>query len=221
MELSKEKVREIITSRVAREFKDGDVITLGIGLPTEVANHIPNDVHVIFQAENGILGAGKKASEEAKDPRITDAGGNFIEVKQGACFYDSQMSFTLMRGGHVDVSVIGALQVDEMGNIASWMIPNKMVPGMGGAMDLVVGSKRVIVAMEHSAKDQMKLLKKCNLPLTAEKEADLIVTEKCVIEVTDQGFVLREINPLFSLDDVKSSMEADLIVADDLVDMVI
>jgi acetate CoA/acetoacetate CoA-transferase beta subunit len=221
MELTKEKIREIITSRVAKEFKDGDVITLGIGLPTEVANHIPEGVNVIFQAENGILGAGKQASEETKDHRITDAGGKCVEVIPGACFYDSQMSFTLMRGGHIDVSVIGALQVDEMGNIASWMIPNKMVPGMGGAMDLVVGSKRVIVAMEHSAKDQMKLLKKCTLPLTGVKEADLIVTEKCVIEVTDEGFVLREINPLFSLDDIKTTMEADLIVPDEFIEMAV
>lgn len=219
MKLTKEKTREIIASRVAKEFKEGDVITLGIGLPTEVPNYIPHDVHVIFQSENGLLGAGKKATEKTMDERITNAGGMYVETKEGACFYDSQMAFTMMRGGHVDVSVIGALQVDEEGNIASWLIPDKFVPGMGGAMDLVVGSKRVIVAMEHNAKDEMKILKKCNLPLTAAKEADLIVTEKCVLEVTKNGLILKEINPLFTIDHIKSTTAASFKVAPDLKEM--
>lgn len=211
--LTKEKVRELIASRVAKEFKDGDVITLGIGLPTEVANYIPQDIHVIFQAENGVLGGGKMASEETKDPRITNAGGICIETNPGACFYDSHMAFTLMRGGHIDASVIGALQVDQEGNIASWLIPEKYVPGMGGAMDLVVGSKKVIVAMEHNAKGEVKILKKCNLPLTAVQEVDLIVTEKCVFEVTKEGLILVEINPMFTINDIKSSTEADFIIS--------
>lgn len=219
MELSKEKIREIIASRVAKEFVNGDVITLGIGLPTEVANYIPNGVKVIFQCENGLLGVGKDAEPHKADERITNASGACVETVPGACFYDSQMAFAMMRGGHIDVTVLGALQVDQEGNLASWMIPNKFVPGMGGAMDLVVGSKKVIVAMEHSSKDKYKLLKKCTLPLTAAKEVDLIVTEKCVIEVGDEGFILKEINPLFSIEDITSSMEADLIIAEDLKDM--
>ncbi|MDR1026780.1 MAG: 3-oxoacid CoA-transferase subunit B [Lactobacillus sp.] len=220
MELTKEKVREIIASRVAKEFKDGDVITLGIGLPTEVANYIPPSINVIFQSENGLLGVGKNATEETTDHRVINAGGVCVETIPGACFYDSAMAFSMMRGGHIDATVLGALQVDEEGNLASWLIPNKYVPGMGGAMDLVVGSKKVIVAMEHCSKNQLKLLKKCNLPLTATKEVDLIVTEKCVIEVTEKGFVLKEINPLFSLEDIKATTEADLIISDNLVEMV-
>ena len=216
MELTKEKTREIIASRIAKEFKNGDVITLGIGLPTEVANYIPQSVNVIFQSENGLLGVGKKATTETYDPRIINAGGVAVETIPGACFYDSHMAFTMMRGGHIDASVLGALQVDEKGNLANWLIPGKSVPGMGGAMDLVVGSKKVIVAMEHSAKNEMKLLKKCTLPLTASKEVDLIVTEKCVIEVTKDGFVLKEINPMFTLEDIKETMEADIIISNDV-----
>jgi acetate CoA/acetoacetate CoA-transferase beta subunit len=220
MELTKEKAREIIAGRIAKEFKDGDIITLGIGLPTEVANYIPPSIHVIFQSENGLLGVGKKAVGENIDPRIINAGGVWVETVPGASFYDTAMAFTMMRGGHIDFSVLGALQVDEKGNIASWMIPDKYVPGMGGAMDLIVGSKKVIIATEHCLKDQMKLLKKCTLPLTATNKADMIVTEKCVIEVTKDGFVLKEINPMFSIQNIKSTMEAELIIADDLIEMV-
>lgn len=219
MELTKEKIREIIASRVAKEFGEDDVITLGIGLPTEVANYIPHDVHVIFQSENGLLGVGKKASEETKSRHITNAGGVHVEIKQGAAFFDSLLSFTMIRGGHIDATVLGALQVDEEGNLANWLVPGVFAPGMGGAMDLVVGAKKVIVAMEHTAKGEQKILKKCTLPLTAVKEVDLIVTERCVIKVEPYGLVLKEINPMFSLEDITSTISADLIISDDLAKM--
>lgn len=216
IELSKDKTREIIAKRAAKEFKEGDVVTLGIGLPTEVANYVPEDMHIIFQSENGLLGVGKKQKEDNIDPRIINAGGGYVEAKRGACFYDSQMAFTMMRGGHIDATVLGALQVDEDGSIASWMIPGKMVPGMGGSMDLVVGAKKVIVAMEHLSKGQVKIVKKCTLPLTAYKEVDTIITERCVFDVSKDGLVLIEINPMFSIDDIKSSIDADFKVAPNL-----
>lgn len=219
MELSKEAIRSIIAARVAKEFKDGDIITLGIGLPTEVANHIPEHMHVIFQSENGLLGVGKKAVGENIDRRVTNAGGIPVEVKQGAAYFDTVTSFAMIRGGHVDATVLGALQVDEEGNLANWMIPGAFVPGMGGAMDLVVGAKKVIVAMEHVSKGASKIVKKCTLPLTAAKEVNLIVTERCVIEVIPEGLLLKEINSAYSLDDIISSVDADLIIADDLKNM--
>lgn len=221
MKLTKEKIREIIAKRVALEFVEGDVVTLGIGLPTEVANYIPESVHLMFQSENGLIGVGKKATEFTKDPCITNAGGMPIEVKKGASFFDTAMSFTMIRGGHVDATVLGALQVDQEGNIANWMVPGVYTPGMGGAMDLVVGAKRVIVAMEHMAKNEMKILKKCTLPLTAAHEVDLIVTERCVLRVTPEGLVLQEVNPLFSVEDVLSTVGADLILPDDLLEMAV
>ncbi len=215
-EFSKEKIREIIAKRVAKEFKDGDVVTLGIGLPTEAANYVPQSVNVIFQSENGLLGAGKNQTKEPFDTRITNAGGVCVEIKEGACFYDTQMAFSMMRGGHIDVTVLGALQVDQEGNIASWLIPGKLVPGIGGAMDLVVGSKKVIVAMEHTSKDSVKIVKKCDLPLTGANEVDLIITERCVLEVTEDGLLLTEINPAFSVEDIKQSVTADIEVSQNL-----
>lgn len=216
MELSKEKIREIIARRVAQELHEGDYVTLGIGLPTEVANYVPENVHVMFQSENGLIGVGSKPEPDRIDPKITNAGGAPVTTKKGAAFFDSQMSFAMIRGGHVDATVLGALQVDQEGNIANWLVPGVFAPGMGGAMDLVVGAKKVIVAMEHLAKDQVKILKKCTLPLTAAHEVDLIVTERCVLKVEPEGLVLQEINPLFSLDDVTSTIEAELIIPDDL-----
>ena len=213
-ELTKEKVREIIARRAAKEFKDGDVVTLGIGLPTEVTKYIPSDIDVMFQSENGLLGVGKDA--EIPDNRIINAGGGCVGIREGACFYDSQMAFTLMRGGHIDVTVLGALQVDAEGSLANWAIPGKFVPGMGGAMDLVVGSKKVIVVMEHMSKNQIKIVQKCNLPLTAYKEVNLIITERCVFEVTPQGLLLTEINPMFTIDDIKSSTDAEFMISDNL-----
>ena len=215
-ELTKEKIREIIAKRTAKEFKRGDVVTLGIGLPTEVANYVPEDMHVMFQSENGFLGVSKNATEETKDEKIINAGGICVEARDGACFYDSQMAFTMMRGGHIDATVLGALQVDQDGSIASWLIPNKFAPGMGGAMDLVVGSKKVIVAMEHTAKGKVKIVKKCDLPLTAYKEVNVIITERCVFNVTEDGLLLAEINPMFTIDDIKNSVTAEFEVADDL-----
>lgn len=217
--MTKEKIREIIAKRAAREFKRGDVVTLGIGLPTEVANYVPDETRVIFQSENGLLGAGRLHKGEKPDPRIINAGGAYVEPTMGCCFYDTLMAFTIMRGGHIDATVLGALQVDGFGNIASWMIPNKFVPGMGGSMDLVVGSKRVIVVMEHTSKGQIKIVKECNLPLTARGEVDLIITERCVFDVTPKGLLMREINPFFTLDEIKASTGTSFIVADDLKDM--
>ncbi len=216
MELSKEQCREIIAKRVAQEMHEGDVITLGIGLPTEVANYIPHDMHVIFQSENGMTGVGHRDLSAAENPLVTNAGGMAVTTRPGAVFFDTAMSFAIMRGGHVDATVLGALEVDEHGNLASWMIPGAFVPGMGGAMDLVVGAKKVIIAMEHTSKGKPRIVKNCTIPLTAQGEVDLIVTERCVIEVTPQGLLLKEINPLFSLDDVLSSTEATLIVPDNL-----
>lgn len=218
-ELTKEKIREIIAKRAAKEFKKGDVVTLGIGLPTEVANYVDNSVGVIFQSENGLLGAGRLHQGESPDPRIINAGGAFVEPIRGCCFYDTQMAFTIMRGGHIDATVLGALQVDGEGNLASWMIPNKLVPGMGGSMDLVVGSKKVIVVMEHLSKNQIKIVKKCSLPLTASAEVDLIITERCVFEVTKDGLLMTEINPFFTLEDIKNSTEADFKISENLKNM--
>lgn len=211
--LSKEQIREIIAKRVAQEFKEDDVVTLGIGLPTAAADYVPQDKHIIFQSENGLLGLGKSQSGDNLDPHIINAGGGLVEVQEGACFFDSATALTMMRGGHIDATVLGALQVDEEGSIASWMIPGKFVPGMGGSMDLVVGAKRVIVAMEHTSKGSIKIVKKCTLPLTAYREVDLIITERCVFDVTSNGLLLTEINPMYTLDDIKDSVSADFEVS--------
>ena len=218
-ELSKEKIREIIAKRAAKEFQNGDIVTLGIGLPTAVADYIPEGINVIFQSENGLLGVGKSQKGENIDKRIINAGGGYVEAKEGASFYDSQMAFTMMRGGHIDATVLGALQVDERGNLASWLIPGKFVPGMGGSMDLVVGAKKVIVTMEHMSKGQVKIVKECNLPLTAYREVNLIITERCVFKVTDNGLVMTEINPMFTIDNIRSSVTADFIVSENLKQM--
>lgn len=219
--MTKEKIREIIAKRAAREFKKGDIVTLGIGLPTEVANYVPDETRVIFQSENGLLGAGRLHKGENPDPRVINAGGAYVEPIRGCCFYDTLMAFTIMRGGHIDATVLGALQVDGFGNLASWMIPNKFVPGMGGSMDLVVGSKRVIVVMEHTSKGQIKIVQKCDLPLTARGEVDLIITERCVFDVDKNGLSLKEINPIFSLDEIKASTGADFRVSNELCEMVL
>lgn len=215
-ELSKNKIREIVAKRAAKEFKDGDVVTLGIGLPTAVADYVPEGINVTFQSENGLLGVGKSQKGDNPDKRIINAGGGYVEAKVGASFYDSQMAFTMMRGGHIDATVLGALQVDEQGSLASWLIPGKFVPGMGGSMDLVVGAKKVIVAMEHTSKGQIKIVKKCNLPLTAYKEVNMIITERCVFKVTADGLILTDINPMFTVEDIKNSTDADFAVSDNL-----
>lgn len=217
--MDRAKIKEIIAKRVAKELKDGDIVNLGIGLPTMVANYVPEDVNVLFQSENGFVGLGPAPVEGKEDEYIVNAGGQPVTILPGGAFFDSSVSFGIIRGGHVDVTVLGALQVDQEGNLANWMIPGKMVPGMGGAMDLVVGAKRVIIAMEHTVKGNHKILKKCNLPLTAAKEVDMIVTEMGVMEITDEGIVLKEINPEFTIDQVQEATEAKLIIAEDLAEM--
>ena len=216
IQLSKEQIRETIARRAAQEFHEGDIVTLGIGLPTEVANYVSPSLNVLFHSENGLLGVGPKATFQTLDKAVTNAGGVHVETQEGAAFFDSELAFSMMRGGHVDATVLGALQVDSEGNLANWLVPNVFTPGMGGAMDLVVGAKKVIVVMEHTAKGQPKILQKCTLPLTAAKEVNLIITERCVIEVTPQGLLLKEINPLFSLEDILADTQADLIIPEDL-----
>ncbi|TCO78792.1 3-oxoacid CoA-transferase subunit B [Marinisporobacter balticus] len=208
--------KEIIARRVAKELKDGDVINLGIGLPTMVANYIPEDIDVLFQSENGFVGLGPAPEIGHEDKDLVNAGGQPVTAVLGAAFFDSAVSFGIIRGGHVSATVLGALQVDEKGNLANWMVPGKMVPGMGGAMDLVVGAKKVIISMTHTAKGKSKILKKCTLPLTAAGQVNMIVTEMGVMEVTDAGIVLTEMNPEFSVEDIKKVTEAELIIADDL-----
>ncbi|MDR7856952.1 3-oxoacid CoA-transferase subunit B [Tissierella sp.] len=211
--------KEFIAKRVANELKDGDVVNLGIGLPTMVANHVPENISVYFQSENGFLGLGPAPEEGKEDPYIVNAGAQCVTILPGGIFFDSATSFGIIRGGHVDMTVLGALQVDEKGNLANWMIPGKMVPGMGGAMDLVTGAKKVIVAMEHTVKGNHKILKECNLPLTAAGQVNLIITEMGVMEVTEKGLLLKEINPEYTLEEVQAATEATLIIADDLVKM--
>ncbi|MHB8076942.1 3-oxoacid CoA-transferase subunit B [Desulfosporosinus fructosivorans] len=201
-----------LVKQVAREFKNGDVVNLGIGIPTKVANALPEGIKIILQSENGYMGVGPAPEVGKEDPDTVNAGGQYATILPGGCSFDSAMSFAIIRGGHVDATVLGALQVDEEGNLASWMIPGKMVPGMGGAMDLVVGARRVIVAMEHATKNGgLKILKKCTLPLTAAKQVNLIVTDMGVIEVTPMGLVLKEMAPGLTFEEVQACTEAILI----------
>lgn len=199
--------KDIIAARVAKELSDGDVVNLGIGLPTKVPNFLPQDVSVVLQSENGFVGLGP-AGEEI-DPDITNAGGQPAGIVPGGMFFDSLFSFQLIRGGHVDVTVLGGLEVDVEGNLANWMVPGKMVPGMGGAMDLVVGAKKVIVAMEHCSKNgDSKILKKCTLPLTGSKVVDMIITELAVFSVTEHGLVLEEVQEGTDIETVRQKTEA-------------
>lgn len=211
-------IKEMIAERIARELKDGDVVNLGIGLPTLVANYIPDNIDVTLQSENGFVGLGPAADEDNKNKNknIVNAGGQYVTINEGSAFFDSVTSFGIIRGGHVDATVLGALEVDEKGNLANYMIPGKMVPGMGGAMDLVSGAKKVIIAMTHTSKGAPKILKECTLPLTAVGQVNLIVTEMGVIEVTKEGLVLKEVAPGVTIEDVINSTEAKLIVSDDL-----
>ncbi|MDR7078560.1 acetate CoA/acetoacetate CoA-transferase beta subunit [Neobacillus niacini] len=199
--------KQIIAARVAKEMKDGDVVNLGIGLPTMVPNYLPESVNVILQSENGYVGLGPLEGEI--DPDLVNAGGQPSGILPGGAFFDSVFSFELIRGGHVDVTVLGGLEVDSKGNLANWMVPGKMVPGMGGAMDLVTGAKKVIVAMEHTAKNgSSKILEECRLPLTGKGVVDLIVTELAVFRVTEEGLVLEELQEGVDLQTVKEKTEA-------------
>lgn len=211
--------KNYIAKRVAKELKDGDVVNLGIGLPTLVANYIPEGIEITLQSENGFLGMGPAAEKGQEDPYLVNAGGVHVTINPGGAFFDSATSFLIIRGGHVDATVLGALEVDEKGNLANWMVPGKMVPGMGGAMDLVTGAKKVIVAMNHTAKGSHKILKECTLPLTAVNAVDLIITEMGVMEVTDKGLVLTEINPAYTVEDVQNATGARLIISENLKEM--
>ncbi|QCX33308.1 CoA transferase subunit B [Caloramator sp. E03] len=208
--------KELIARRIAKELKDGDVVNLGIGLPTLVANYIPEGVNIILQSENGFVGLGPAPEPGKENKDIVNAGGQYVTVNKGAAFFDSATSFGIIRGGHVDITVLGALEVDEKGNLANYMIPGKMVPGMGGAMDLVSGAKKVIVAMTHTAKGEPKILKRCSLPLTAVGKVNLIVTDLAVIEVTKEGLLLKEIAPNVCVEDVVKATNADLIIDSNL-----
>lgn len=219
--MDKQQIQEFIAKRVALELHDGDTVNLGIGLPTLVANYVPGNKAVDFQSENGFIGLGPVPEVANEDPNIVNAGGSCVSILPGGIFFDSATSFGIIRGGHVDITVLGALQVAENGDIANYMIPGKMVPGMGGAMDLLSGAKKVIVAMEHTAKGNPKLLKKCSLPLTAVNAVDLIITEMGVIEVTKEGFVLKEYNPEYTLEQIKDATEAQLQISPDLKKMVV
>lgn len=206
------EAKERIARRVALEFKDGDVVNLGIGIPTLAADYLPAGVQVILQSENGFLGLAPLAGEA--DPELTNAGAKAVSINPGGAVFDSAMSFAIIRGGHVDVTVLGALEVDQEGNLANWMVPGKVVPGMGGAMDLVSGAKAVIVAMEHTAKDGgTKILRRCRLPLTGKAVVNLIVTNLAVFSVTSSGLLLQEVAPGVTVDMVREKTEADFAVS--------
>jgi len=202
----------VIAKRIANELHTGMLVNLGIGIPTMVANFLPAGVHVYFQSENGLIGTGPVPEEGLIQHRLTDAGGRPVGALPGACAFDSAMSFGLIRGGHLDMTVLGGLQVDQSGSLANWMIPGKMVPGMGGAMDLVCGAKRVVIAMQHSAKGKPKIIRKCTLPLTSARRVDLLVTELAVIAFPDGHATLRETAPGVSVQQVLAATEATLVV---------
>jgi acetate CoA/acetoacetate CoA-transferase beta subunit len=202
----------IIVRRVARELHAGNLVNLGIGIPTLVANYVPADLKVFFQSENGLIGAGQNPEPGMTHQLLTDAGGRPISALPGACVFDSAMSFGLIRGGHVDVAVLGGLQVDAEGHLANWMIPGKMVPGMGGAMDLVSGAKRVIVAMQHAAKGKSKIVQKCALPLTSSRSVDMVVTDMAVITFAGGRITLQETAPGVTISEVLAVTEADLFI---------
>ena len=209
----------IIARRIARELRPGMLVNLGIGIPTLVANFLPQDVRVFFQSENGLIGTGSPPEEGMVQPLLTDAAGRPVTALPGASTFDSAMSFGLIRGGHLDLTVLGGLQVDQTGLLANWTIPKKMVPGMGGAMDLVCGAKRVIVALQHTAKGASKIVKKCSLPITALRPVDLVVTEMAVIAF-DRGYAaLRETGPGISIAQIVAATEAELVIPDEVPEM--
>jgi acetate CoA/acetoacetate CoA-transferase beta subunit len=202
----------IIAKRIAHELRDGMLANLGIGIPTQVANYVPPGIHIFFQSENGLIGTGPVPEEAMVQERLTDAGGRPVSAIPGASTFDSAMSFGLIRGGHVDLTVLGGLQVDGQGHLANWMIPGKMVPGMGGAMDLVSGAKRVVVAMQHTAKGKPKIVRRCTLPLTSARAVDMVVTELAVIVFAGARATLVETAPGVSVQQVLAATEAELVV---------
>jgi len=209
----------IIARRIAKELKSGMLVNLGIGIPTLVANHLPDGMQVFFQSENGLIGTGAIPEEGMAHPLLTDAGGRPVTALPGASTFDSAMSFGLIRGGHVDVTVLGGLQVDQSGHVANWKIPGRMVPGMGGAMDLVTGARRVIVAMQHSAKGKSKIVQRCNLPLTAIRPVDLVVTELAVIAFSKGQATLLETGPGVSVEQVIAATEAVMVIPAEVPEM--
>lgn len=214
--MDKNEVKHYIARRVAKELKDGDIVNLGIGLPTLVPQYLPANVHVTLQSENGIIGA-TSVTDETHDPvHVVDAGGSPSAITSSGCFIDSATSFGLIRGGHVDVTILGGLEVDQEGSLSNWLIPGKKMPGMGGAMDLLVGAKNVIVAMEHTAKGQPKILEKCTLPYTAVHCVTKIITEMGVMMVTDQGLELTEYNPEFTMEQIQAATGAKLLICPSL-----
>ena len=214
--MDKEMIKSFIAKRVAQELHDGDVVNLGIGIPSIVPSFLPEGVTVFLQTENGILGAGKLTDENYDPMNVVNASGMPAALMEGGCYIDSAMSFGLIRGGHVDACILGGLEVDKHGNLSNWIIPGKRMPGMGGAMDLLVGTRRTIVAMEHTAKGRPKILNECKLPYTALKCVDIIITEMGVMDVTDEGIVLKEYNPEFTLEEIQAATEAPLIISPDL-----
>jgi len=209
----------IIARRVAQELRFGNLVNLGIGIPTLVANYVPAGLHVYFQSENGLIGTGPIPEQGMADPLLTDAGGRPISALPGAATFDSAMSFGLIRGGHVDITVLGGLQVDGSGHLANWMIPGKMVPGMGGAMDLATGAKRVIVAMQHAAKGKSKIVAKCNLPLTSARPVDMVVTDMAVIAFPGGKATLMETAPGLKVAEVLAVTDAELAIPDRVPEM--
>jgi acetate CoA/acetoacetate CoA-transferase beta subunit len=215
------EAQEIIARRIARELQPGMLVNLGIGIPTLVANYLPEGMRVFFQSENGLIGTGAPPEEGMAHPTLTDAGGKPVTALPGACTFDSAMSFGLIRSGHLDLTVLGGLQVDQEGRLANWMIPKKMVPGMGGAMDLVTGAKRVIVAMQHTAKGASKIVQKCLLPITSLRPVDLVVTELAVIGFRDGQANLLETGPAVSVEQVVAATNAKLVIPDSVPEMAV
>ncbi|HWP51302.1 MAG TPA: 3-oxoacid CoA-transferase subunit B [Clostridia bacterium] len=209
-------LKERIASRTAKEFKDGDVINLGIGLPTMVANYIPEGVQIILHSENGFTGLSAAAEPGEENVDVINSGGSYVTHVPEANFFDTAMSFSIVRGGHLDATVLGAMEVDERGNLANWIVPGKMVAGMGGAMDLVVGAKKVIISMLHTQKGAHKILKECTLPYTALGVVKLIITEMGVMEVTPEGLLLTELHPDYTLDEIRDATGCDLIISPNL-----
>lgn len=214
--MEKHLIKDYIAKRVAKELKDGDVVNLGIGLPTLVPGYLPDDIQIFFQSENGMIGSGTVSDANRDWVHVIDAGGSPAAIAPYGGFIDSATSFGLIRGGHVDATVLGGLEVDENGSLSNWLIPGKRMPGMGGAMDLLVGAKQVIVAMEHTAKGAPKILKKCRLPYTAVNCVTKIITEMAVIDVTPNGLLLAEYNPEFTVEEIQAATEATLIISKDL-----